>query len=198
MSNRENENNGNSILNAGNLQAKVWGMFQQRLVGWGSSLRQEIYNRRDNIWQKEEDSIKHANKIEGSESAEEAISDSFDSIQKKGIEIALRYLEIQQNPNKGTEELKQSVSELIVELHDPAKREALLLCVKDEYRDDLRDRLIEFSQLVWGLIDISQGNKTDNMWFVLSVVASYEGEDITEVISKIDGVSTEEIPDWAK
>lgn len=182
------------ISNISNMRSQVWSMFQSRVNNWAGNLRSEINKRRQRLWLSDDQAQGKVETISDQEIAERALTDAFNDVQEKSVETALRYLEVQNNPAQGTDQLKIALSELLIELHNPSTREAILLAVKDEYRDDVRDRFEEFSKMIWGIIDLSQGNPTDNFWFVANVVSAHTGDDITEIVDQVDGIKRSDIP----
>lgn len=179
-----------------NMEQQARAALQKRMVSWGNSVRSEINRRRNGQWNSSQESVESASNIEGTEAAEQAIETSFESIQQQALELVFRYLELQQSPGITHDDLKKAGSELLVQLHDPGKREALLLTVKPEYRDDVRERFSEFSRLLWGVMDITQGRKSENYWYTLSLIAAFEGVDIREVVERRDDVDIADVPEW--
>lgn len=187
---------GNPGLDMGALRQQAWSMFENQLYTWMDDVRAEIIENKEENWPAPDAAVEQADDAVEAGYKEEAITDAFAEIQDKVIIVMMRYIELQNNPQMGMDGLKAAVRELLKELHNPSTREAMLLCVEEEYRDDIRDRFIEFGQIVWGMLDVSEGIQSEEMWFVTKIMASTnEDMDIEEVIAGMN-VDPDEVPDW--
>lgn len=176
------------------MQQMVWGMLEQRVVQFLNTIEADIETRRATEWLDNGEAIDQFTAVEEGGDPQAASADALLELQKAFMRVVASFVEVQNNPQMGTDPLKDAVTELVVTLHDPGLREALLLVVKPDYRDDVRERLGEFSKALWGLRQMMVGEDGDEFWFLLSTLANMQNQTIEELIQPVEGVSPADIP----
>lgn len=177
------------------LKQMAWGRLQHHIEEQSGSLRANIDGRRESAWPGDDDVLTKIENIDDGDKREKLLNEAFLDLQQRVVRVALEFLAAEQNPQQGTDALKAAVEDLLIGLHNPQTRESLLIAVQDQYRDDVRQRFSEFGQLFWGLADANSQRQTEEMWFLLSVVAAHEDRSLKELAKEADGISAEEIPD---
>lgn len=178
------------------LRQRVWASMEERIGNWASEIRSEVHRRRSSSWDSRDEAIENAALAEDKGIKEDLMEQASTRVQKSVVELSFQFFLTKSNPEDGMEGLKQSASKLIAELHNPSTQEALLLYADEEYRDDVRDMLQEIGQLIWGTIDLGNGNPTEEMWFVADLISQGDEERIGEIIENIDGVERDDAPEW--
>lgn len=184
----------NNPMDMDALRKMAWNKITDRLESASASIRSTVRSKRSGQWPSEEDTIKNIEALPEKQKRE-LLDRAFTDIQQRVLMVALQYIETQGNPEAGIEELRDAAMDLMVGLHNPQTREALLLCVKDEYRDDVRERFDEFGSLFWGISDINTGDQTDDLFFLLDVVAANKGITLEEVIEEVEELDASDVPD---
>lgn len=180
------------------IKKMLWRQFEDELTDWLARLKSSINGKKMTKWESGEEAIEGAKKVEEAGHRENAVEDAFEGLQDRFVELAIRYVEVQQQPQVGSDKLKNAFENLVREVHNPATREALLLMVEDEFRDDVRDRLDEIGSLVWGIFDLTDDRMTDDAWFVLSLLGAWEGKSVEEYVEEADHISQDDIPEWVE
>lgn len=176
-------------------RAQAWQMFEGNILSWFNNLQAEIETKQATDWKPPEEARRDAKKIEAAGRTEDALRKATGDIQKRFVILALRYCEQHMNPEMDAQPLKDMVKEFVRELHNPETREVLLLAVKQEHRDDVRDRFGEFARVLWGIIDMAQGRNTDDFWYLIQLLAREEEMTARQVAAQAQGISVEDIPD---
>lgn len=179
----------------GKVRQMAQSMAEQRAKEWISDVRSDIKTKRAKSWPSDKEAIEKAQKIEQSGNTDKLLQDTMIDVQEKIIIVLMRYLETVENPGEAGDGLKEAASDLISELHDPQVREALLLSVQEEHREYLRSRFDSIGSLFWGLVDLGEGEETEDLWLFMDILAEFKGLSLEEVVAGADDVSVENIPD---
>lgn len=176
------------------IRQQAWQMFEGQLFNWFDQLRVQIQTRQSSQWRPADAAIQDASQIEANENIDQALRQAMRSVQAQLMRVVIRYIQQHQNPHIDTQPLKDELQEFLAELHNPETREVLLLAVKPEYRDHVRDRLGEFGSIFWGLIDLAMGNETPDLWFLLDTLSALEDTPLEALVAQLDSVSMEDVP----
>lgn len=175
------------------LQRMAAKKIAESLESAGKDLRERVEQKRDGDWEDEDTALEAAASVESSGNADLMLDQAFQDFQNRFLEVAILLVGAEQNPEQALPRLKEKFAQLVVSLHNPEFREAMLLSVKDEHRDDVRQRTDEFSKLLWGIIDMNAGNPTDNFFYLLQVLSA-QGESIEEIVEQAEGITLEDVP----
>lgn len=173
----------------------AWNMFENQVFAWFDTLRTEIETKQATEWSTEEQALHTASQIENSGNELDALRDATGDVQARYMRIVVRYLQQHMNPHMDADPLKDSVKAFIRELHNPDTKEVLLLAVKEEYRDHVRERFSEFAIVLWGLLDMAQGTQTDNLWRFMAMLAQQDDVDLQTLIAQLPDVTVDDLPD---
>lgn len=154
----------------------------------------QVEARQASSWNGAEAAIETAESIEGTENEGDAISGALQDVQVRFVRVLMSMLDMRLAESYDMDALRGHVQELIIEMHNPETREAILLSVKEQHRDDVRNILSEFGMALWGMYEVMAGKEGDNRWFFVSVVASMKNMEMSEVVSQIPDLSMEDVP----
>lgn len=154
----------------------------------------EVETRQASSWNGREAAIETASRIEGTENEADAISGALQDVQVRFVRVLMSMLDMRLSDSYDMEALRQHVQELIIEMHNPETREAILLSVKEQHREDVRDILSEFGMALWGMYEVLAGKDGDNRWFFVQVVASMKNMEMAEVVRQVPDLSMGDVP----
>lgn len=175
-------------------QEKAWDMLEGRALSWIDQLRASIKGRRGSHWKSNDAAQRTARSIEEDGNDERAIEDAIADVNAHLRRLLGLYAASHQNPNRGMGDLSQAFQDFLRVLHNPETREVLLLAVKEEYRDDIRAWFEEIGMASWGVVDLAEGNQTEEFWFVAKQLADMQDRSVEDMVREMDGVSMDEVP----
>lgn len=163
----------------GQLKQMAMRMLEDQILSWLDELRDRAEAQRSGIERQE--IIDATRKIEKAGNSEDAIEDAIHEVNEEINTVVGFALEQHQADTPNSDKVTGQFQDLLVLLHDPQIREAILLAVDDEYRDDIREWFDQIGSVVWGFVDLANGDQTENAQLVLEIAAGLQGVDEEKV-----------------
>jgi len=177
------------------MRQMAWQRVQEKLDTFFTQTRQRIEAKRENEWPSPEEAREQAAKIENQGNADQAIESSTQDFMQHMVRLMLTIIEAEQAQDAGFDALREVGQDLLVELHNPSTKEAILLGVNEEYRDHYRGMFDDLGANLWGMVDLSQGNMTRDMWTFMDTLAASNGLTLEEYAQHHPQVTPEQVPD---
>jgi len=177
------------------MKQMAWQQFQTKLATFMGEVRQRVQAKRQNEWPTPDEARQKARKIGEQGNAEEAINSGLQDFMQQMVRLMLTTLEAEQQQDAGFDALRDVAQDMLVELHNPSTREAILLGVNEEYRDIYREMFDDLGSNLWGMYDLSQGNQSREMWIFMDTVAASNGLSLEEFAQHHPKVTPDQVPD---
>lgn len=178
------------------LQSMAWEMMEGQIFAWFNTLRTQVESSKNQNWRDPREAAEAAEALDAAGKGEQALQGAINDVNEGFIRLVSKYVEQHQNPQMSTDELTNELQRFIRKLHSPDLREALLLAVKEEYRDDVRAWFTdEIGMVFWGMVDMAEGKQTPEMWKLVSLLADLQGVEMAQIVAQVDGLNPSAVPE---
>jgi len=168
-------------------------MAQQEIVDNMDQMLSTVRHRRQSQWTGDEEARETFERVETGGDYSEPLDDAMMEFMERFNTILVYFLQLGNDPT-AVENLKTELSELFIKFHDPGYREAMLLAIREEERDDFRRIFNELGMAIWGVRSMLAQENDENLWFLCQTIGAIQGVTTEEIARQAQGVSVNDVP----